>query len=350
MEFISHLALIPAFINTFLATVLLLRKAAAKNIRLLAVVFGITALYFWNRYFMLHEFRWSIYAPFLLFPLIWSQGPLLYHYYTMDASPRWKIRLYLISLIPGCMSILFHAYLMNHFPEFRSLQHIKNQSGLVGNYSAVFMCAVSVFNGGICTYLFIKVWQTHSKFDRATIASLLLLYSLVLCGAALKFFSIIHNPILILDILFACVGFFLILYLLFDTEIKDARHAGNQKYARHSLDNAVARDYQHQLLKHMEEIKPYLENELSLHRLAEQLNIPAHHLSIVINRDLETNFFDFLNHYRIAEARRLLDDPRNHDENLLSICYASGFQSRSAFNKAFKRICGMAPSEYRKSK
>ncbi|MES9930149.1 MAG: helix-turn-helix domain-containing protein, partial [Candidatus Thiodiazotropha sp. 6PDIVS] len=72
------------------------------------------------------------------------------------------------------------------------------------------------------------------------------------------------------------------------------------------------------------------------------------YLSQVINEQSGYNFFDFINRYRVDEAKRCLTTPSGQS-NVLSIALDSGFNSKSAFYTAFKRHTGQTPSQYRKS-
>lgn len=104
-----------------------------------------------------------------------------------------------------------------------------------------------------------------------------------------------------------------------------------------------------QLLVFMEDKKPYLTEELSLYTLAKDLNISTNLLSQIINQNLDTNFFKFINSYRIQEVKKMLKDPSFHHYSILGIAYEAGFNSKSTFNKIFKEETGMTPSEFRKS-
>src|SRR5690625_577176 len=95
--------------------------------------------------------------------------------------------------------------------------------------------------------------------------------------------------------------------------------------------------------------KPYLESDLTLPKLAEELDLSTHHLSQVINEMHGKNFFNFINKYRVAEVKRKIQDPEFQNYSLLGIAYESGFNSKSAFNRVFKNVTGMTPSEYRRS-
>jgi AraC-like DNA-binding protein len=67
----------------------------------------------------------------------------------------------------------------------------------------------------------------------------------------------------------------------------------------------------------------------------------------VINEHLKVNFYDFVNGYRVEEAKRLLEDGSHGKKNFLEILYEAGFNTKSAFNRAFKKHAGMTPSQYK---
>ena len=62
---------------------------------------------------------------------------------------------------------------------------------------------------------------------------------------------------------------------------------------------------------------------------------------------LGANFFDFINGYRVEEAKRLFKDPSKSAYTILAIAEDAGFNSKSAFNAVFKRVAGQTPSEFR---
>jgi AraC-like DNA-binding protein len=94
--------------------------------------------------------------------------------------------------------------------------------------------------------------------------------------------------------------------------------------------------------------KLYLDSQINLERFAEKVGIRPRELSVIINSHYEKNFFEFINHHRIEEAKRLLADPKSVNLTILDILFQSGFNSQSAFQRFFKRLVGVAPSEYRR--
>ena len=120
-----------------------------------------------------------------------------------------------------------------------------------------------------------------------------------------------------------------------------------KKYEKSTLTLERGDAYLKRLLDLMEKERPYRDGDLTLQKLAKTLAISPHHLSQMINEQLNQNFFDFINLYRIEEAKRMLVDPTRKHYSILAISEEVGFNSKSAFNAAFKKHTHMTPSEYR---
>lgn len=102
------------------------------------------------------------------------------------------------------------------------------------------------------------------------------------------------------------------------------------------------------LLKKIEEEKLFTDSTITLVKLADMLSIPAYQLSQILNQYLQKSFPDFINGYRVAEARRLLSDPGYQKESVENIGYESGFNNPSSFFVAFKKFTKTSPARYRK--
>lgn len=119
------------------------------------------------------------------------------------------------------------------------------------------------------------------------------------------------------------------------------------KYERSSLTREQAEKAEKLLLAVMENDRLYLDEELSLRTLSEKTGLPSGHVSQVLNERLKRNFYDFVNGFRVEEAKRILRDPRRGDQKILGIAFDTGFASKVAFNRVFKKYTGMTPSEYK---
>ncbi|MFO7736642.1 MAG: two-component regulator propeller domain-containing protein [bacterium] len=133
-----------------------------------------------------------------------------------------------------------------------------------------------------------------------------------------------------------------------DEELREVEDELQQKYSSSSLDSKVVNEYKKRILEFMEKEKPYLDEELSIRKLADMLEIKPHHLSQVINSEFDKNFYTFVNRYRVDTVKRMLLDPENKHITILAVAYDCGFKSKSSFNTVFKRFTGMTPSQFRK--
>jgi AraC-like DNA-binding protein len=95
--------------------------------------------------------------------------------------------------------------------------------------------------------------------------------------------------------------------------------------------------------------KPYLNPILSLGDLAEFLSITDKKLSFVLNQNLNTNFYDFINQYRIDDFLEKAKLEAYANYTLFGIAQDCGFNSKSSFNRIFKNKMNMLPSEYKRS-
>lgn len=95
--------------------------------------------------------------------------------------------------------------------------------------------------------------------------------------------------------------------------------------------------------------KLYLESDVSLSKLSKCIGQSTQKTSSVINQHAQRNFNDFINYYRIQNAKKLLSNIENEKFTISSIAFDTGFSSLSSFNSAFKKFENTTPSSYRKS-
>ncbi|GAB3884322.1 helix-turn-helix transcriptional regulator [Spirosoma agri] len=122
-----------------------------------------------------------------------------------------------------------------------------------------------------------------------------------------------------------------------------------KKYEKSALSDEVEEAVLAKLARLLEVGKPYLESDLSLPKLASQLDTSPHNLSQLLNDRLGQTFFDWLATHRIAEARKLLNDPATATLKIDEIAERVGYNSPSAFHTAFKRLTNQTPAQFRES-
>lgn len=121
------------------------------------------------------------------------------------------------------------------------------------------------------------------------------------------------------------------------------------KYQSSSLSDEHAAAILKKLLILMEKEKPYLDTQLKIADLAIMLSVSTNLLSQVINQELNKNFFEFINEYRISEAMNRLRDPQHAHLTILGIANEVGFNNKNTFNRHFKQQTGLTPSQFLRS-
>ena len=112
-------------------------------------------------------------------------------------------------------------------------------------------------------------------------------------------------------------------------------------------DSEAIKGLKKKLLAYMETEKPFLNPELTLTDLARQVGMSRNQLSQVINAGTGSNFYHFVNNYRVEEVKELIRKDAGKKYTLLALAEDAGFNSKSSFNDIFKRVTGLTPSRYR---
>jgi len=118
------------------------------------------------------------------------------------------------------------------------------------------------------------------------------------------------------------------------------------KRYRSSLDERNVADCYAVLCRHLE-TGAWKDSALSMESLSQATGISTHHISQAINVGSGGHFYDWVNGYRIAAARRLLRETRLP---VVDICFEVGFNSKSSFYTAFKKCTSQTPGQYRQAK
>lgn len=119
------------------------------------------------------------------------------------------------------------------------------------------------------------------------------------------------------------------------------------KYKNNKLSEQDKNEYLQRLNSYMETNKPFLNPEISLEYLANEISINPRILSQLINESFNKNFKSYILEHRIKESMQMLADSKYRKHTVLEILYEVGFNSKSAFNNQFKLLTNLTPLEYR---
>lgn len=171
--------------------------------------------------------------------------------------------------------------------------------------------------------------------------------------------SDLSNSLLIGDIIWCFVTVFYssLLYSkvtrqkVFSVQVQDKRTSGNSEIQPQSPDNYYKVLTNSDVELKIKEKKYYLDSSLTLQKLATQLGTNRKYLSNYINHEKQKTFYEYINDFRLEEAKNLLDgyDERN-PQSLESIASLAGFNSYSTFLRSFVKKYDISPSKYLKSK
>lgn len=144
---------------------------------------------------------------------------------------------------------------------------------------------------------------------------------------------------------------FLILFISFYTIkepelFKASNQLGSAKYAQSKLSSTELEKLKLQLEKLMEEKKPYLNRSLMKSDLADMLGVNKPDVARLLNEKIGMNFFEYVNYFRIKEFIELAKMDKAKNLTFFGIAQEAGFNSKTTFNKSFKKIMGTSPSEY----
>lgn len=170
-------------------------------------------------------------------------------------------------------------------------------------------------------------------------------------------FELINKNIIVVGFLLPILSSFFV--ALFKPEIfhsfphqmpePESEEEQKKKYETSTLQETKKDKFVEKLLAFVKTEKPYQESELTIGELAERVSIPPHYLSQIINEKLKCSFLDFINEYRVEDAKGKLKNENYANYTIIAIAYEAGFNSKTAFYTAFKKFTGTTPSQYRKS-
>jgi len=121
------------------------------------------------------------------------------------------------------------------------------------------------------------------------------------------------------------------------------------KYRKSSLTETNKKKILESIIFELETRQYYLENLASLSELAKKMGESPHHVSQVMNEKLNKSFFELLASYRVEEAKKILSADNKNKITVEEISEMVGYNSKTAFNNAFKKLSGKTPTEFRKS-
>lgn len=342
-------------IGLFISALLLSKKRKSRSDIFLILWMILNAIHL-SFFYLLYTHTIYDYPAILglQFPLPLLHGVLLYYYVSSVTNqfPK-KTTLALLHLLPALITFVY-LIPFTLLPAEQKIEIFKNEGKEYATFQKIIL--IAVFLSGIIYVVWSSfILRNHKKriknqFSDIEEINLKWLQFLVYGLGTVWTFIVTQNDTLI----FITVSVFVILIGFFGVQQKNIfgdpsslkAKKIKEKYSKSGLSKEKEEDYHSQLSKLITEDKIYTNPELSLKELADELEIHPNYLSQIINNREGKTFYDYINTYRVEEFKRLISIPENQQFTLMSIAYDCGFNSKSTFNRYFKKITKVTPSQY----
>jgi len=327
------------------------------------VIFGIILFLFGYDLFIM-ELYWTKFSPYLLIQLGFTHlisfslnGTLIYFYVRKIVEDK-DIRLKdWFHFIPFIATIFFYGsfYLLKPSTKMK----ISSEGNIVDYiyYFPHYDSALILIMTAYCTFVFIKYRKSFND-DRQLKIWLTLMFTMfaIFVATVALYYILLYNGIVAIEIDYVAAVIMAVsigiasYYAIKYPDIVNGKTIEETipfvKYQRSGLTEDFATEMKLELSRLMKTEKPYLKSDLRLEKLANMLDVSRNQASQIINDKFDSNFFDFVNTYRIKEAERLMQ--KHEKYTIEDILYQSGFNNKVSFYKAFKKIHGATPREFYK--
>ncbi len=350
------------FFSVFL---ILKRKDRLSNKILIAFLISQAFIYINNLFFLHFDLVYEK-MPHLFFtgsPAMCLWAPLIYFYTCSLTNSLFRFKpVHIVHLLPFlCLFIfIFLAYHIKSVEEKRLVFEIYD----IGRIDRVIkgIVHIQIFAYILTSIIKLSVFRQklkdqYSEIEKINLSWLsILLYSYMVAWMVTLMRYIISdmNPEIALIVNVMVYVFFFIFFniIVFKGLSQPEIFTGLKEFGKprqQSLSQAKQNEYKEQLESFMQENKPYLKPGITLKELSDLVSIPPRSLSEVLNTNYKLSFFDFINNYRILEVEHILQNSSDKKITVSEVFFQSGFNSKSAFYSAYKKIRGHSPSKLKAS-
>lgn len=348
-----------AFHGIFLAVILLLSAKSRKGSVYLALLLLLFSFYlFENVMYSSGYIREIPQLYYTTFPLIFLIGPLFYFYVRKSVTPGFS---------PGPIHFLhflpFLSEVVLLWPFYRLDSEIKQKIydasvASTANWTFnIYFFGYVIYAVSACAYFAASYrlaanakgssgipfrWLRQSSIALFGYVALGFILSLLLFANGALIDLVFHSNLLLQTVLIQIVG-----YTAFAQPRVFYHNGTEKKYKYSSLDDISIKRLSKELIMLMESDRLFLNPELSSESIAEKLGVSKHHLSQVLTEGLKTNFYDFINSFRVRVAKDLLLADKYQNAKITHIALDAGFLHKSTFLRSFRKATGLTPTEFK---
>ncbi len=361
-EFIDFILFLGISQGLFLAiTIQFIKNKNKPANKLLSVILLLSVLMLFGRmiffrFLTIRMFQWTI----LIDAVIFLIGPLCYMYIRRLAfSKNNKFRLSWVHYVPVVLHVLFSFYVLSfgveEFTEKLSSRFFKVPFSIIEGLGIV-----SNFYYWTLNVLLLKTYikeekntisykqslTSFLKFFQISIGVFLVLWS-ISYGFPLFFNNSI--PFINYNSVWGFISIFIFVvgyYSLKEPQLFRVSLTKEKTSVQQRLPKSQITFLEKEMKNLIEEEKIFLKPDLTLRDLSEKLNTSTHNISWYLNTISKSSFYDYINHFRIQEFLKKIENGEHHRNTILALSMEAGFNSKSTFNKAFKLEMKDTPSNY----
>lgn len=354
-------------LSIFFSMLILSKKGKNISDKILVIWLFVIAYHFLSFFIELNHYKYYNILIEFSGALVFLHGPLILAYILSIHKKKHLPNYFYIHFAPSLINIALIPVLVKYdsYQLDIILAVFKTLSGII--YPLFIFRLLSGFNKQL-VYYFSEVESRQLSWIKMVNIGILMLFiigSTSLTLSELKIINITYIVdlvvVLFLFLYVGIIGFFGFkqgdIFLDLQTNInahqklniEDGTKEEPKKYLKTGLSLTESKQVFINFQKTFEENNFYLDPEITLFKLAEKIDMPANKLSQIINQNTNKNFFEFINSYRVNNVISQLHSGKHHNLTLLSIGLSAGFNSKTSFNRTFKKYTNLTPSEYIKN-
>ena len=313
----------------------------------------------------LHSMNYNLYYPHLyssstIFSFLY--GPLLYFYFKRIKTGhkfRWKDSLHLIPTLI-LIALFIPVFILPGDEKLKIMLGVgvypdrayglEISSGKLISLIIYSILTMKLFLGNknkITTPDYLPIW----KWQRNLVTFQLLFTAVYAIYLLLLITNQLTGPFFHLQLITLSGMVLYVAYMAYTnpkTMLGYQLEASFLKYKNSGLTNSFSKELKDELIRLLEEEKVFQHNDINLNTISEKLGTTRHNASQIINEHFNLSFFELINHYRIKEAMRIFEDDKEGVKNIIEVAYEVGYNNKVTFNKSFKKMNQLTPSQYLK--
>ncbi len=303
--------------------------------------------------------------------ILFLQGPALWLYIKSFTVQRFRIKpIYFLHLIPFLIFLIYHYFDFITLPVAEKLAMAETDAfkEKLSYKLSVLGIGISTTGYNIWALILINNYRKKLKLNFSSIERIDLDWLRILVWASIVIYFL-NSILFVIDMVFQFATYHYLMLLTYSFASIYIFFLGyfglqqgnvfisNRFYIEVEQDRIETagtppertddeNDFVNTLLIFMENKQPYLDPEITVLKLSDQLSVKPEYLSEVLNKKLNQNFFDFINKYRIEEFKIQSIAESNRHLSIIGIAHNCGFNSKAAFYRAFNKFERTTPSAY----